>query len=129
MSSYYAELEIKTTATADEIKLAYRRLAKVYHPDRNPNDTAKNERFIRIAKAYEVLKDPKAKAAYDAKTNPVNNAKPHTATQQNPSTAYSNSDFEQFFGFTQQGEKIKKQTKNTGNPIDVSEMFERFFKK
>lgn len=126
--SYYDELEIKNNATEDEIKRAYRHLAKMYHPDRHPNDASKNERFIRIAKAYEVLKDVKTRADYDAilAKKKVNQA---SIKQKEAAFTYPNSDFEQFFGFTQNGDKIKKELKKVENPIDVSEMFERFFRK
>ncbi|WP_088825463.1 J domain-containing protein [Listeria goaensis] len=128
MDNYYAELGIETTATVEEIKLAYRSLAKIYHPDRNPGDSRKQERFIRIAKAYEVLKDSKMKADYDVELK-QSRAKHYTETMRNTATSYSTSDFEQFFGFTQEGKQLKRQTKSKGNPIDVSEMFEQFLKK
>jgi curved DNA-binding protein len=62
---YYAALEVKRDATGDEIKRAYRKLARKYHPDvsKEPNAEA---RFKDVAEAYEVLKDPERRAAYDA---------------------------------------------------------------
>ena len=62
---YYAELGVPRTATADEIKQAFRKLALKHHPDRNPGDATAEERFKRIGEAYNVLSDPKARAAYD----------------------------------------------------------------
>lgn len=52
----YATLGLDETASEDEIKARYRRLAKESHPDRNPGDSAAEERFIRITAAYEVLR-------------------------------------------------------------------------
>lgn len=62
---YYADLGVSKTASADEIGRAFRKLAAKYHPDRNPGDKQAEERFKRIAEAYNVLSDPKSRAAYD----------------------------------------------------------------
>jgi DnaJ-class molecular chaperone len=62
---YYADLGVSKTATTDEIGRAFRRLAAKYHPDRNPGDKAAEAQFKRAAEAYNVLNDPKARAAYD----------------------------------------------------------------
>lgn len=65
MKSLYKTLEIGENASADEIKKSYRRLARKYHPDVNPDKSAE-EKFKEINAAYEVLSDPKKKAQYDA---------------------------------------------------------------
>jgi len=62
---YYQELGISRDAGSDEIGRAFRKLAAKYHPDRNPGDAQSEERFKRIAEAYNVLSDPKSRAAYD----------------------------------------------------------------
>src|SRR6185503_6322402 len=62
---YYADLGVSKTASADEIGRAFRKLAARYHPDRNPGDKSAEENFKRIAEAYNVLSDPKSRAAYD----------------------------------------------------------------
>lgn len=61
---HYAILGVKRDATPDEIKLAYRRLARELHPDRNPNPEAA-ERFKQVAHAYEVLSDQKSREELD----------------------------------------------------------------
>jgi len=62
---YYETLGIGKTATADEIKKAYRKVAMQYHPDRNPGDKAAEEKFKEAAEAYEVLSDTDKKSQYD----------------------------------------------------------------
>ncbi len=61
---YYAILEVKRDATADDIKTAYRRLARKYHPDVS-KEAGAEEKFKEMAEAYETLKDPEKRAAYD----------------------------------------------------------------
>src|SRR6185295_5064432 len=62
---YYAELGVARDAAAEDIRRAFRKLAAQYHPDRHPGDKAAEAKFKKIADAYRVLDDPKAKAAYD----------------------------------------------------------------
>src|SRR5690554_3302670 len=62
---YYAILGVPSTASADEIKKQYRRLAKQYHPDANPNDPKAAEMFKDISEAYGVLGDAEKRKQYD----------------------------------------------------------------
>jgi len=62
---YYEVLGVSRTASADEIKSAYRKLAMKYHPDRNPGDKAAEEKFKEAAEAYDVLHDPEKRQRYD----------------------------------------------------------------
>lgn len=62
---YYEVLGVARNASADEIKKAYRKLALQYHPDRNPGDTAAEEKFKEAAEAYAVLGDAEKRARYD----------------------------------------------------------------
>ena len=62
---YYEVLGVTKSASADEIKKAYRKVAMQFHPDRNPGDKAAEEKFKEAAEAYEVLSDQEKKAQYD----------------------------------------------------------------
>lgn len=62
---YYEELGVERGADAASLKSAYRKLAMQYHPDRNPGNNEAEARFKSIGEAYEVLKDPQKRAAYD----------------------------------------------------------------
>ncbi len=62
---FYEVLGVSKSASADEIKKAYRKVAMQYHPDRNPGDKAAEEKFKEAAEAYEILSDADKKAKYD----------------------------------------------------------------
>ena len=62
---YYDVLGVSPQATSEEIKTAYRRLAREYHPDRNPDDPEAEKRFREVAAAYEVLNDSQKRSHYD----------------------------------------------------------------
>src|ERR1700709_375205 len=62
---FYEVLGVSKTASADEIKKAYRKVAMQFHPDRNPGDKEAEEKFKEAAEAYEVLSDNDKKAKYD----------------------------------------------------------------
>ena len=64
-SDAYAVLELDPTATSDDIRRAYRRLARALHPDANPGDAAAAERFRSVADAHALLSDPLRRARYD----------------------------------------------------------------
>ncbi|KAK8061585.1 DnaJ domain-containing protein [Apiospora phragmitis] len=64
-TAYYDALGVKPTATDIEIKKAYRKLAIIHHPDKNPNDPTAHEKFQTIGEAYQVLSDKDLRAAYD----------------------------------------------------------------
>ena len=62
---YYSVLGVGKSASDEEIAKAYKKLARENHPDRNPGDKGAEARFKEIQNAYDVLNDPKKKAAYD----------------------------------------------------------------
>src|ERR1700694_2604677 len=62
---YYEVLGVKRDAKPEEIKKAYRRLARKYHPDVNPGDKSAEERFKLTTEAHDILSDPKKRKVYD----------------------------------------------------------------
>ena len=65
MKDYYQILGVSENASEDEIKKAYRRLAKKHHPDKNPGNKSAEEQFKLISEAYDILSDPQKRAQYD----------------------------------------------------------------
>ncbi|MDD4740000.1 MAG: J domain-containing protein [Bacteroidales bacterium] len=62
---YYKTLEVEKSASQDDIKKSYRRLARKHHPDKNPGNAQSEEKFKELQEAYEVLKDPAKRQKYD----------------------------------------------------------------
>src|SRR5919202_5287024 len=72
----YDVLGVPKNASADEIKKAYRKLARQHHPDRNPGDKASEERFKEVQSAYDLLSDPDKRKQYDTFGDAANGAGP-----------------------------------------------------
>src|SRR5437667_11376498 len=66
MKDLYSVLGVSKDASADQIKKAYRKLARKWHPDANPGDTSAEERFKEIQEAYSILSDADKRKQYDA---------------------------------------------------------------
>src|SRR5437879_13581039 len=69
-SDYYKILGVGKNASDEEIKKAYRKLARQYHPDRNAGDKGAEERFKQISQAHDILSDAEKRKAYDRGTGP-----------------------------------------------------------
>ncbi len=102
MRDYYQILGVPRTATAEEIKAAYRRLALQYHPDRNPGNPEAEERFKEIAEAYAVLSDPEKRRLYDryghAGLQSSGSPVPHFTTLEDVFSYFANFFADDFFG-------------------------------
>src|SRR3979490_3584982 len=92
---YYDTLKVDKKASQDEIRKAYRRLARKYHPDLNPGDKAAEDRFKKLQEAYDVLSDPKKRQMYDQHGFYSDNFNPNAAP---PSGGGGDSDVNFDFG-------------------------------
>lgn len=95
---YYQTLGVKRDAKPEEIKKAYRRLARKYHPDVNPGDKAAEERFKLTSEAHDVLSDPKKRAVYDRFGQYSDNLADAAARGAGPTTGRTSPGFE-YTGF------------------------------
>ncbi len=143
---YYTILGVPKEADEEQIKQAYRRMAKKYHPDLNPDDPQAEAKFKEIVEAYETLGDAQKRRAYDAKqdkaagksrTTGKSGARDSAFTPQMDFGAFTK-DMEKYFGFSftggavPQGQGLSKDGSRADsekkNPLDVTEMFEAFMK-
>lgn len=134
---YYKTLGVEKNATEDEIKKAYRKLARKYHPDLNPNDAEANKKFQQINEANEVLSDPEKRKKYDAYGEHWQHAEQYEQArqqQQNQSSqgwqeyTYSGGQhegdfsdfFESLFGQARGGSSRRTHAKFRGNDYNAS---------
>jgi curved DNA-binding protein CbpA len=100
MKDPYGLLEVARAATDDDIRKAYRRLARKHHPDANPDDPRAEERFKEIQQAYETLSNPKRRRAYDERSRPSpqrHAASPRVATGRPRGTTTGSVDLSSLF--------------------------------
>src|SRR5271167_936457 len=76
---YYGTLGVKKTASTEDIRKAFRKLARKYHPDVNPGDKSAEEKFKQLSEANDVLSDPKKRKIYDQVGFYSDNIDPATA--------------------------------------------------
>jgi len=148
---YYKILGIPKTASADEIKKAYRKMARKYHPDVNPNDKEAERKFKEINEANEVLSNPENRAKYDKYGKDWKHGEEYERQQQQRRKSqdrsgqgqgfsgggYSQSDFSDYFesmfggrgsGFQQGGRsvKFKGQDLNAELHLNLRDVYEDF---
>lgn len=117
---YYKILEIDKNATPTQIKKAYRKLARKYHPDVNPNDGEANKKFQQINEANEVLSDPEKRKKYDEYGEHWQNADAYEEAKKQG--AYQNTQ-----GFGGSGSYQQYSSADFGNGEDFSEFFSSMF--
>src|SRR4030081_1729245 len=120
---YYEVLGVSRTATAEELKRAYRKLALQFHPDRNPNDPQSEARFKEVNEAYEVLSDQSKRQRYDSFG--------HAGTQGMPGFDFGgagfggiNDIFDMFFGQATAGRARTGPRRGTDLRLDLRLTFE-----
>lgn len=140
MKNYYEILKVNKDASVEEIKKSYRKLAKKYHPDVNPGNSEAEEKFKQINEAHTILSNETSRKDYDLKFNnknqSSNNSKAYEKQKERQTHQnYTELDmeniqknFESFFGFNPKSKDIGINTKNKKNPIDTTDIFERYFK-
>lgn len=96
---YYSILGVSKTASADDIKKAYRKLARKYHPDINPNDEEAKKKFQQINEANEVLSDPDKRKKYDEYGENWKHAEEYEKARQQQSQNGGFADYGSFGGF------------------------------
>lgn len=137
MNEYYRTLGVQPGASQDDLKKAYRALAKKYHPDLHPGDQEAETRFKEVNEAYEVLGDPAKRKEYDVKQQTAqrhqapNKARSATRTPRGGPVDFSQMQggFAQFFGFDPATGQVLDEEKVSGqkrNPLDTTDLFERF---
>ena len=151
MNDWYKILGTARDADEAQIKAAYRKLAKKYHPDAHPGDKECEARFREITEAYTILSDPAKRKKYDEEFSSQAGQQKNSGskgggmgreTRQGTKASSGNDgakvdfenisrNFEQFFGFNPQTkdvvnpEKLKSRA-NAGNPWDTTNLFEAF---
>jgi curved DNA-binding protein len=144
MKTHYETLGVSRDATHDQIKLAYRKLSKKHHPDVSGGNKESEKIFLEVTEAYKVLKDQASREAYDARLDGVGQSWSRGQTNEKQSSRQQSTvkkpdfnmdniekNFEHFFGFNPKTKEtsstLNKNAKK--NPIDTTDLFERFFNK
>lgn len=134
MKNYYEILGVTKDVTKDDLKKAFRKLARKYHPDVNPGNKEAEAKFKTINEAYNTLSDDSLKAVYDAKLegNIDNSGPTGAAAKTAPNFQPFNFDnldktFESFFGFNPKTRETTMRKEKKANPLDTSDLFEQYF--
>jgi molecular chaperone DnaJ len=93
---YYQTLGVERSASAEDVRKAYRRLARKHHPDLNPGDKSAEDTFKKVQEAYDVLSDPKKKEIYDQVGSYSENGMPGAGGARGPNMGFGGFDFSDF---------------------------------
>lgn len=131
LNSLYQILGVSQSATKEEIQKAFRTLAKIYHPDLNPDNVEIEKKFKAINEAYEILKDEEKRKKYDAELSVTAQKHEKNSREMPPEKPFDINDiggsFESFFGFDAKTGNITNEDKlKKKNPLDTSELFGKF---
>jgi molecular chaperone DnaJ len=126
---YYETLKVAKSASQDEIKKSYRRLARKYHPDVNPGDKAAEERFKQVQSAYDILSDTKKRQVYDQygfySDNIPTGGGPGPGPQ--PDMNFDSFDFSDYFQRGAQGGGRRASTGSAGSGGGFRDIFSNLF--
>lgn len=132
--NYYEVLGVSRTASQEEIKKAYRRLARQYHPDLNPGDKAAEAKFKDAAEAYETLSNPELRKEYDEKSSGETVEKPSQKKSEASSDVFTQDIYDQMMGHFKDFFDVEKQAKAKAesaakkrNPLDAGDLFQSYF--
>ncbi|MBC2580534.1 DnaJ domain-containing protein [Clostridium sp. DJ247] len=139
MKNYYEVLAVGRDASQEEIKKAFRRLARKYHPDVNSGNKDAEEKFKEVNEAYNTLNNDSLRKEYDLKIDNIKKGSKNTnyygktkESEQSKEKNYKDIDieniersFENFFGFNPKNKEATLKKKK--NPIDTTDIFERYF--
>ena len=123
-ADYYQTLGVKRDSSADELRKAYRRLARKHHPDLNPGDKAAEERFKQVQEAYDILSDPKKRKMYDQVGFYSESGFPGGGPQQQPGGGFGFGGFDFSEAFPGAGESSAGAGAGSGA---FSDLFSQFF--
>jgi len=130
---YYETLSVARTASEDEIRKAYRKLARKFHPDLNPGDKSAEDRFKNVQEAYDVLSDKKKRDMYDQvgfyseNGFPGAGAGPGAGGARHPNMDFSGFDFSDLFSKAQQEAQSRRAAGGSGGS-GFKDIFSQFFR-
>ena len=132
--NYYEVLGVSRTASQEEIKKTYRRMARQYHPDLNPGDKAAEAKFKDIVEAYETLSNPELRKKYDEKSSGETVEKPSQKKSEASSDVFTQGiydqmmgDFKDFFDVEKQAKAKAESAAKKRNPLDAGDLFQSYF--
>ena len=119
---YYKTLGVERKATEDDIRKAYRRLARKYHPDLNPGDKAAEDRFKQVQEAYDILSDAKKRSMFDQYGFYSENGMPGAGARPNAGGGFGGFDFSEY-----SGRGAQQQQPPRGGGSNFEDIFQQWF--